>query len=343
MTSKLEYPFKAPLTPAILTEVSEDIFWLRLPLPFALNHINVWLLRDHDNWALIDTGINTGETKKVWLEILGNVISPDKIKTIFCSHFHPDHFGLAGWLANQQQAEFYCSKKEWDIANHLVRDSKTEYVTKQNLLYKKHGIHDSWVMDPARKTNTYRQSITELPASYNRIQDGETLSIHGQSWQVITVHGHSPEQTCLYNSQRNLFISADQVLPNISPNVSLGFHNLKEDPLNLFIESLQNLDKRIDSSALVLPSHGLPFQGISDRIDALISHHEERLEVLLQACQKPRTAASLLPILFNRELDDYQIGFAMGECLSHLKYLENKGLIYPTTQNDGVIDYRQYR
>jgi glyoxylase-like metal-dependent hydrolase (beta-lactamase superfamily II) len=114
------------------------------------------------------------------------------------------------------------------------------------------------------------------------------------------------------------------------------------DPLALFLGSLRRLaDLPVDT--LVLPSHGLPFRGIRERVAQLEEHHRLRLAELEDACDHPKSAAELIGTLFRRELDDHQTSFAMGEAIAHLNHLMHQGALARETGTDGVLRYRRIK
>lgn len=90
----LEYPFPTPPAHGETIEVRPGCLWLRMPLPFALDHINLWMLEDGDGWTLVDTGVNLPTTQEAWNKIFDRL--GVRIKRIIVTHCHPDHFGLAG-------------------------------------------------------------------------------------------------------------------------------------------------------------------------------------------------------------------------------------------------------
>jgi glyoxylase-like metal-dependent hydrolase (beta-lactamase superfamily II) len=133
-----------------------------------------------------------------------------------------------------------------------------------------------------------------------------------------------------------VLISGDQVLPTISPNVSVQAHEPNSDPLSSFLHSLDALRAAVPPETFVLPSHNLPFRGLHTRIDALAAHHRARCAEIIAACRTPQSAAQLLPVLFRRPLDRHQMAFALGEALAHLHYLAGRGELVCERGGDGV-------
>ena len=151
---------------------------------------------------------------------------------------------------------------------------------------------------------------------------------------MIVGRGHAPEMICLFGAERNVLIAGDQVLPRISPNVSVWPSEPAANPLAEFLSSLARF-RELPEDCLVLPSHGPPFRGLRARIDQLVAHHEERLAATLDACSAPATVVEVIPKLFDRPLDGHQLQFALGESLAHLNYLVDRGELLAQLDRDG--------
>ena len=337
----LSFPHEAPPPAGSVTEVAPGVRWLRMPLPFALNHINLWLLDEGDGWTIVDSGLNTAQTKELWTEIFKTALDGKPVKRLIVTHFHPDHMGLAGWLTETLRVPMWCTEGEWLWARMLSLDDTEGFVTNANAFYARTGLDSEMRAAFGSRGNSYRPRVSPIPHRYHRLSDGQSFPIGRRSWRVIIGRGHAPEHACLYCAELDLFIAGDQVLPKISPNVSLWPQEPDGDPLALYLASLAKLKREIPASALVLPSHNLPFHGLDRRIDQLVDHHEARLAEVEAACAVPRTAAEIVPVLFRRELDSHQMSFAIGECLAHIHYLMTLGRLARSERADGVYLYRR--
>lgn len=307
-----------------LQQMSEGIFGLRFALPFALDHVNVWFLQDGPSWTLIDTGIANDATRQVWSGLLADVLSDRPIGRLVATHFHPDHMGLAGWLCHQTGAEFWTARTEWLIARCLAQDVSPDFVEAGRRFDRLAGLSEDQIAGRAARGNLYRTRALAPPASHVRVKEGDRLEVDGEYWRVLIGRGHAPEMICLYSADRGLLLAADQVLQRISPNISVWPGEPDADPLSDFIESLK-IFKSLPEATLVLPSHGQAFYGLHARIDELIAHHHVRLERAEAAAGRGRTAVDIMPMLFDRALDEHQLGFALGEALAHLNYLVFRG------------------
>ena len=325
--SELTYPL-APQRPAAgqVLDVADGVRWLRMALPFALDHINLWLLRDHfdgrDGWTVVDTRIDHPDARAAWEGVFQHHLDGLPIVRVVITHMHPDHIGLAHWLCERWQVPMWISLGDYlnaRMGSGAVRgfggDAARGFFTCHGITNPEHiqavGLHGP----------RYGDMVPQVPANYRRLLDGQTLVIGSRTWRCIAGYGHAPEHMALYDEQGGVLISGDMVLPRISTNVSVYETEPEGDPLGLFLSSLDRY-LALPADTLVLPSHGEPFIGLHARVAQLKQHHAERLAELIQACRnQPKTALDILPVLFKRQLDAHQLAFAMGEAIAHLNHL----------------------
>lgn len=339
MTSdQLEYPFDAAPEPGVLLEVSPGVHWLRMPLPFVLDHINLWLLEDADGWTLVDTGIGSESVKAIWQQLLAGPLAGRPLKRIIVTHFHPDHLGLAGWLSRQFNAPVLMTQHEYELASWLHNATGEQRSEQQREFFIRHGLNPTEVDQQSSGVNVYRTRVPELPTDYQRLSHQDRLSIGGNDWQVIVGRGHSPEHLCLYCAELDLLIAGDQILPRISPNISVSFLNPEADPLTDYLASLEDL-MTLPPSVRVLPAHGLVFEGLHPRVAALQAHHQERLSLLLSECEQPQSGETVLSLLFDREFGPHELFFALGEAVAHLHHLLANGLLEQQLDSTGVMRF----
>jgi glyoxylase-like metal-dependent hydrolase (beta-lactamase superfamily II) len=322
--------------------VAAGILWLRMPLPFALDHINLWLIEDVDGWTVVDTGVSDRQTRDLWRQVFAGPMAGRPLKRLIVTHFHPDHMGLAAWLTRQFGLLMECPLSEWLYGRMLSTDTGVSFVEASTAFYRAAGFDAERLALVARRGNAYGARVKHVPASCRRIREGDRLTIGGREWQILIGQGHAPELACLWCEELNLLISSDQILPSISPNVSIWPTEPEADQLTLFLASLEKF-RRLASDCLVLPSHGLPFIGLHERADGLRRHHDERLAVALDACRRPVTAWDLVSVMFRRRLDDHQLFFAIGESLAHLHCLVTRGQVQRDIDGEGVHWFRQVR
>jgi glyoxylase-like metal-dependent hydrolase (beta-lactamase superfamily II) len=329
--SSLEYPFPEVPAPATTTEVAPGIHWLSMPLPFQLDHINLWLLEDR---TIVDTGIGNAETRSLWEKLLGN----KKVQQIVLTHYHPDHAGNAAWLCSRHGAELWTTQGEY-LTAHAVRTSTAGYTADAVLaVFRKNGLDEERAARMRGSRNRYAELVPEFPLSYRRIIEGDELVIGNHRWRAMVGHGHAPEHLSLFSREANTVIAGDMLLSTISTNVSVWSIDPEGDPLRLFLDSIARY-RDLPKDVLVLPSHGKPFRGAHDRVEQLEKHHQDRLGELLEALKKPQSAAELLSVLFRRPLDAHQTFFAMGEAIAHLHYLYYAGRATRAQGDDGIMRY----
>ncbi|MBS1160501.1 MAG: fold metallo-hydrolase [Proteobacteria bacterium] len=334
----LHYPHPQAPAAGELIELAPGVFWLRMPLPFQLDHINLWLLRDGDGWTIVDTGFPDDGVRQTWMQIIERLDGP--VRRLIVTHFHPDHLGLATWLMEKTGAVLEMTTGEFLTAHavwHEVGGHGARFMVEQ---FRQHGLDAERLQKFATRGSGYRKAVPALPEYYRRLKAGDITTVNGKKWRIIIGHGHAPEHLALYCVELGVLISGDMLLPRISTNISVFAATPDADALGWFLESLDELARNIPEKTLVLPSHGLPFTGLQARVKALQAHHQERLQALENSCeQAPQSAADLLETLFQRALDTHQTMFAMGEAIAHLNHLEQAGRLSRSTDASGVIRY----
>ena len=336
----LVFPYEGPPASGAIQEVAPGVYWLQMPLPMSLNHINLYLLEDDDGYVIVDTGIRGEETRKLWQQIIDALDKP--ISRVICTHMHPDHTGQAGFLTNtcrvplsMSYAEFYQARamsammmgsgSSWQMSEYFERAGiDPDFMTKMR------EMRGSWTPQPEDHP---------FPASFERLVDGQLLTIGGQTWEVLTGSGHSPEHVCLYSKSLRVLLSGDQILPIITSNVSVSPSEPFGNPMPGWLASLARFRERIPDETLILPAHNLPFYGAKARLTQLIDHHEDRMLILEESCLEPRTAVELLPHLFKRELTGPSMFMGLGECIAHLHCLMHRSRL-SRSLDEGIYRYR---
>lgn len=327
----LTYPFGhvGPEPHQVMT-VAEGLRWVRLTVPGPLKHINCWLIDDEDDRgpgvALVDTGMNLPDAREAWKAISKGPLAGVRVTRVIGTHFHPDHIGLAGWMCDHHDCPLVMTRGEWLTARMLAADARDAVPDEMIAFWRAAGWDEAQVAHGvARGWSGFRRIITPLPLGFRRIADGDTLTIGGRPWRVVTGSGHSPEHACLWDEARGLLISGDQVLPRISSNVSLGVTEPEADPLGEWLASIAKL-RQLPPDLIVLPGHGDVFTGLHTRLDALDREHGERLdELAVFIAEEPRRAVDCFGRLFRRAIGPEVHGMATGEALAHLRRLEVEG------------------
>ncbi|MDH3756905.1 MAG: MBL fold metallo-hydrolase [Gammaproteobacteria bacterium] len=334
---KPQYAFDSKPETGTTMPVADGIHWLRMPLPFDLDHINLWLLEDGGGWAIVDTGICTSTSKDIWRKTFSNTMAGRPVTHVIATHLHPDHLGCAGWLTRHFDVDLWMTREEYMLGRLLLADTGKPAPEEAIRFYAAAGFSEENLQEYRDRFGFFGRMVSRLPESYLRIHENDRLSLGELSWRALIGRGHSPAHACLYCEEQNLLISGDQVLPTISANVSVWPTEPAANPLKHWLESLAALRQQIPEDVLVLPAHGKPFRGAHDRIDALIAEHVQRLESLHEYLGKPCRAIDTFEILYRRRVPGTHRMMATGEAIAHLNYLVAAGDAVAQDDADGVI------
>lgn len=332
----LSYPFGPPPAPGEAVEITPDILWMRLAMPIVLNHINVYALRDGEGWAVVDTGLNLAATRDEWDRLLSGPMEGRPVTRVICTHMHPDHIGLAGWLCRRFEAPLVMTRLEYVTARMLIADTGRPAPEEGAVFYRAAGWDDAQVAGYRAGFGGFGKLISPLPAGFVRMREGDRLSIGGRGWRVVVGEGHSPEHACLWREDDGVVLGGDQILPKISSNVSVWPTEPDADPLGDWLASLERMKEVLPEDVLVLPSHGEPFRGAKARLDALIRGHLTALRRLERALARPCRAVDVFAALFARAVEDGVRGMATGESLAHLNHLVRQGRASRRRDANGV-------
>ena len=339
--SGIRYVFDDKPTGAAALPVAPGIHWLRLPLPFDLDHINVWLLEDDSGWTIVDTGISGEDSKAVWRDAYQGAMGGRPATRVIATHLHPDHIGCAGWLTREFDVELSMTREEYMLARVLVADTGKPAPGEGVRFYKAAGFSDEALEQYRKRFGFFGRLVSRLPESYVRLHENDVVQIGAHSWRVLIGRGHSPEHACLYCEDENLLIAGDQVLPTISANVSVWPTEPEANPLRYWLRSLADIKAQLPEDVVVLPAHGKPFRGAHGRIDAIISEHTDRLADLRDYCREPRRAIDTFSVLYKRRVPGSHTMMATGEAIAHLHYLVAEGDVSVEQDDAGVDWYRQ--
>lgn len=344
--ARLEYPLgdTLPLTGQAL-EVAPGVKWIRMGLPFALDHINLWLLRDSrpgpegeiDGWTVVDCCVDIEAARAQWEQVFETALEGLPILRIIATHMHPDHLGLAHWLCERWEAPLWISATDYYTALAASTETLFPDTPALSAFYRAHGLDNADFHARLKDRGSYYpQLVPKVPMHFHRMLDGDAIRIGGRLFECIAGYGHAPEHMALYCADLALLISGDMVLPRISTNISVFAGEPEANPLKLFLTSLHRFDA-LTPATLVLPSHGKPFRALHERLRQLHAHHQDQLDLVRQAClASPQSAMDMLPTMFKRPLDTQQLSFALGEALAHLHWLWHAGEVKRQRGEDGV-------
>jgi glyoxylase-like metal-dependent hydrolase (beta-lactamase superfamily II) len=337
----LTFPFAEPPPPGGVRPIAPGILWLRLPLPYRLDHVNIYLIEEDGGWAALDTGLGDARCRALWEAALAGPLAGGRLTRLIVTHYHPDHVGLAGWLAERFDLKLLMPRPEYLFSLALQYAPGDLGADMHRPFYRRHGLDAATTELVLSRGHEYLRQTTGVPTTYTRLKHGDALRVGARQFRVLTGGGHALEQAMLLCPEERLFFAADQVIARISPNVSVHAMEPEADALGIYLRSLHAIRDTVGAEVLVLPGHGLPFHGLHTRIEELTTHHAGRCAVIAAACRAaPLSAAELVPAVFPRVLDPHQTGFAFGEVLAHVNYMLGRGELTLERGSDGIDRYR---
>ncbi|GLQ35900.1 MBL fold hydrolase [Amylibacter marinus] len=320
--AKITFPIETPPIEGEAIEIADGILWIRLPLPIALDHVNVYALRENGGWCIVDTGYHSKRGVALWEKLLAGPLGGDPVHRVLLTHHHPDHVGMVGWFQSQKGSELLATRTTWLYARMLTVDIQEQWPQETLDFYLGAGMPaDLFDARKAARPFNFADSVHPMPLGFTRIQDGQELRLGGRDWVVRTGDGHSPEHATLWCAADNLVLAGDQILPGISPNVGVYPTEPMADPLTEWLHSCEKLLVYANDDQLVLAGHKLPFRGLPLRLEQLIANHHAALPRLLEFLQTPNTAVGCFPVLFKRKIGQGEYGLAMAEAIAHLNHL----------------------
>jgi glyoxylase-like metal-dependent hydrolase (beta-lactamase superfamily II) len=334
----LSYAETPPPAPGESTCIAPGVHWLRMPLPMDLDHINLWLLEHDGGFVLVDTGLASDAARSAWERLEGSLLRERPLKLIVVTHLHPDHAGLAAWLQSRHGVPVWTSRTTERQMRELFTPLADAQIARRRDFYRAQGVAELEFLGPSLAGERYRAAVSGVPNVAHHPPDGEETHWSGRTWRWLETNGHAAGHLCLHDRAGRVLITGDQVLPAISPNVSLNGWGADPDPLDSYLASLERLGS-LDPDTLALPSHGRPFRGLPARALELRKHHQNHLELLLAACEAPHSPVELLKVLYRRELKGFHRVLALGETLAHLEYLARRDHLTRSTGQDGVVQY----
>ncbi len=338
----LRFPWDTPPGEGEAIEVAPGVLWFRLPLPMKLDHVNAYALDEGDSWTVIDTGFDTGRTRKVWAQLLAGPLAAKPVSRVIATHHHPDHIGLAGWFQRDHGAELVTTRTAWLFARMLVLDEQMVPVDETLAYWRAAGMDREIYARRARERPfNFSDIVADMPLGFRRIKEGDVIRAGGRDWDVRIGNGHAPEHATLWSRDCDLVIGGDQLLATISPNLGVYATEPDADPVGEWLESCERLAPHARDSQLVLPGHKLPFTGLPTRMRQLIDNHHHALERLLEFLDRPRTAAQCFPALFKRRIGEAEYGLALVEAVAHLNHLLAQGQVTRARDADGAWQWQR--
>ena len=332
----LSHPTEQPPAGAGATRLAEGVLWLRLPLPPPLNHVNVYALDDGDGWTLVDTGIDSRQSRAVWQALLAGPLAGRPVHRVLVTHHHPDHVGLAGRFVSQG-AELVTSRTAYLFARMLTLDEQPLPTPETLAFWRGAGMApDILEARRAERPMNFCDVVAPLPLGFARLAEGDSLRAGGRDWDVRMGAGHAPEHVTLWSRDGDLVIGGDQFLPTISPNIGVYATEPEADPLADFLDACDRLMPFATEAQLVLPGHRLPYRGLPFRIEQLRGNHLAGLDRLRDFLRVPHVATDCFPLLFKRRIGPGEYGLALVEAMAHCLHLWHRGDLRRSRRDDGA-------
>jgi glyoxylase-like metal-dependent hydrolase (beta-lactamase superfamily II) len=335
--AELRYLTETPPDFGKTIEVAQGVLWFRLPLPMALDHVNIYAFDEGDSWTIVDTGMDTRKTRDIWGTILAGPLKGRPVGRVIVTHHHPDHIGLAGWFQRQHGAELVTTRTAWLMARMLTLDEHHE-PTDETLSYWRSAGMDAELYQnrSGERPFNFCDIVAPMPLGFQRISEADQIRIGGRNWTVRMGDGHAPEHATFWCSDDDLVLGGDQLLPSISPNLGVYATEPMADPVDDWMKSCERLQQFATDHQLVLPGHKLPFTGLPFRMRQLIDNHHGALERMLVFLETPRTAVDCFVVLFKRRIGDAEYGLALVEAMAHVNHLYHLDKVTRTRREDGA-------
>lgn len=299
---------------------------LKVPLPFALRYVNSYIFEETGGLTIVDPGIHTEETVQVWQAWLAERgWTWASIHRIVLTHHHPDHYGFAGRMQQLSGgAPVWMARKSYEQTQRLWVGER-DLGRSQFAGFKQHGLLEEMWQPMSDHMDNYLVQVSPHP-EVQFIEPGERIRLGEGEWLAVELSGHAFGQLGFYEETTKQFIVGDHVLPQITPNVAY-LPDVDTDPLATFITALQHIQTYEVSMAY--PGHRDPFEGLRERAEHIIEHHEERLQKMITILreQGAMTAYEVCIVTFGDKLGVHQMRFALSETIAHLYHLVNRGLL----------------
>ncbi len=331
---RIAYPFDRAPEAGEAIEVAEGILWLRLPLPMALDHVNVYALDDGDSWTIVDTGFDAGHVRAAWTAALAGPLAGRRVRRVLVTHHHPDHVGLAGWFQSEG-AELLTTRTAWLMARMLTLDVQDRPAEETLAFWRAAGMApEIYARRATERPFNFADIVAPMPLGYSRISEGQTVRAGGREWTVRMGAGHAPEHATLWSGDGEVVIGGDQLLPSISPNLGVYATEPEADPVADWIAACERLAPHATEAQLVLPGHKLPFRGLPLRLSQLVENHYGALARLRRHLVEPRSAGECFDPLFKRRIGEGEYGLALVEAMAHCLHLWHRGEVTRTRRRD---------
>lgn len=306
-------------------KILNGLFWLRLPLPTSVQHVNIYLLKDEGGWAILDAGFGDDDTLASWEALLAGPLKDLVFTRLIVTHAHIDHIGASGWLCARLNIPLLMNTAEYLTGRLDILDSGGSGTPGYGNFLRRLGLTEELVQGSIGHLQRFPVGVT-IPPFFNSVEDGETLRIGKRDFLVIGGPGHSTSQLTLYCAADKLYLCADHLLTGVPPLLIQSPFEPFGDYYGKYLRSLDALDKLLDPGTLVLAGHHMPFTAAHVVTRQLRAYHEARVAVILEACREgPTTMVELASLLFPGTMHGRKIHYAVFEILAYVNRLTREG------------------
>lgn len=334
----IDHPYESPPAEGEAVQVAEGVLWIRLPLPMALDHVNVYAFDEGDGWTIVDTGFDSRKTRGIWHRLMEGPLAGRPVRSVIGTHHHPDHIGLAGWFVQEHNASLSMSRTAWLTARMLQLDLQERPTSEAVAFWHRAGMPgDLLEKRRSERPFNFADMVHPIPLGFTRLIEGQVIRFGNRRWRITMGHGHAPCHAVFWSLDDDLVIGGDQLLASISPNLGVHPTEPDADPVGEWLESCNRLKELAEDRHFVLPGHKLPFTGLPERLEQLIDNHHgalKRMEAALRT--SPRNAVECFDILFKRKVGESEMGLALAEAVAHVNHLRRKNMIKAVGERDGA-------
>lgn len=337
----LGFPWPEPPAFGEAMEIAQGVLWIRLSLPMALDHVNVYALDDGASWTIVDTGVHTKKAVAMWENLLAGALGGKPVGRVILTHHHPDHVGMAGWFKTRG-AEILASRTAWLFARMLILDVEETVTPEAQAFWRAAGMDEALIAKRvSERPYNFADIAAPLSVGYTRLREGDVLEAGGRRWDIFEGNGHAPEHLTFWSRDDNLVIAGDQIISSISPNLGVYPTEPDADPVGEWIASCEKFEALAREDHIVLSGHKRPFTGLPFRMRQLKENHVSGLNRLAEYLAEPKTAVECFPVLFKRTIDGGTYGLALVEAVAHLNHLLKEGRVTREKDANGAWLWRK--
>ena len=338
----ISFPFEKPPEPGQICEIIPNLYWLRMKLPMYINHVNVYVFREHNGITVVDTGLNVSSCIVNWEKILKTHFSGLKVTRVIATHHHPDHIGLLGWFCDNHDVKVFASRSSWLLARMLYLDEQKIPSREAKDFWIKAGMDKKTFQQKCKlRPFNFSDGVAEFPVGFIALNQGDEICLSDKKWSIEIGNGHAPEHVTLWGIDTPIVIVGDQVIPGISSNLGVYPTEPLLDTVGAWLQTCNRFLQIAKNDHLVLPGHKLPFYGLSVRLKQLIDNHLSALNrIEIKLAKGSYTAVDLFHTIFKRDIREIEYSLALAEAVGHVNYFRARNMVETSIRQDGALLFK---